>query len=144
LLALVVQYELELDQLDVKTVFLHGDLEEETYMSQPMGFKNREKENMVYKLKKSLYGLNQSLRQWYKSFDSFIREKRYTCSHYDPRVYYNKLLSREYTYLLLYVEDMLIASNSRFIIDKLKIDLSFEFEMKDLGEKKKVLGMKIE
>jgi len=144
LLALVVQYELELDQLDVKTVFLHGDLEEEIYMSQPMGFKNIGKENMVYKLKKSLYGLIQSLRQWYKSFDSFIREKRYTCSHYDPCVYYNKLLSREYTYLLLYVEDMFIASNNRFIIDKLKIDLSFEFEMKDLGEEKKVLGMKIE
>ena len=76
-------------------------------------------------------------------FESFIRGKRYTRSHYDPCVYYNKLLRREYIYLLLCVENMLIASESISVIDKLK-DLSFEFEMKDLGEAKKVLGMKIE
>jgi len=52
LLALVAQYELELNQLDVKTAFLYGDLKEEIYMSQPMGFKIAGKENMVYKLKK--------------------------------------------------------------------------------------------
>jgi len=63
LLALVAQYELKLDQLNVKTAFLHGDLEEEIYMSQPMGFKTEEKENIVCKLKKSLYGLKQSPRQ---------------------------------------------------------------------------------
>jgi len=84
LLALVAQYELDLDQLDIKTAFLYGDLDEEIYMSQPMGFKTAEKENMVCKLKKSLYKLKQSPRQWYKRFDSFIRGKRYTCSHYDP------------------------------------------------------------
>jgi len=62
LLALVAQYELDLDQLDVKTVFLHGDLDEKIYMTQPMGFKTASKENMVCKLKKSLYGLKQSPR----------------------------------------------------------------------------------
>jgi len=58
-------------------------------------------------------------------------------------VYYNKLSGGEYIYLLLYVDDMPIASKSISVIDKLKKDLSFEFEMKDLGEVKKVLGMKI-
>jgi len=62
LLVLVAQYELELDQLDVKTAFLHGDLEEEIYMPQPTRFKTARKENMVCKLKKSLYGLKQSSR----------------------------------------------------------------------------------
>ena len=109
-----------------------------------MGFKTAGKKNMVCKLKKLLYGLKQSPRQWYKRFDSFIRRKRYTHSHYDPCVYYNKLPGGEYIYLLLYVDDILIASKSRFVIDKLKKDLSSEFEMKDLGETKKVLGMKIE
>ena len=75
---------------------------------------------MVCKLKKSLYGLKQSPRQWYKHFDSFIKRKRYTRSHNDPRVYYNKLPGGEYIYLLLYVDDMLIASKSRSTINKLK------------------------
>ena len=57
LLALVAQYELDLDQLDMKTAFLHGDLDEEIYMSQPMGFKTAGKENLICKLKKSLYEL---------------------------------------------------------------------------------------
>ena len=99
---------------------------------------------MVCKVKKSLYGLKQSLRQWYERFDSFIRGKRYTRSHYDPCVYYNKLPTGEYIYLLLYVDDMLIASKTRSTIDELKKDLSSKFEMKDLGEAKKVLGMEIE
>jgi len=69
---------LELDQLDVKTTFLYGDLEEEIYMSQLTEFKTVGKEYMVCKLKKLLYGLKQSPRQWYKHFDRFIRGKRYT------------------------------------------------------------------
>jgi len=59
-------------------------------------------------------------------------------------VYYNKLHGGEYIYLLLYVDDMLVASKSRFTINKLKKELSSEFEMKDFGEVKKVLGMEIE
>jgi len=59
-------------------------------------------------------------------------------------VYYNKLPGREYIYLLLYLDDMLIASKSRSAIDKLKKNLSSELEMKDLGEAKKVLGGEIE
>ena len=98
---------------------------------------------MVCKLKKSLYGLKQSPRQWYKRFDSFIRRKKYTRSHYNPCVYYNKLSTGEYIYLLLYVDDMLITSRSRSAIDALKRDLSSEFEMKDLGEARKVLGIEI-
>ena len=59
-------------------------------------------------------------------------------------MYYNKLSGGEYIYLLLYVDDMLIASKNRSVIDKLNKDLSFEFEMKDLGEAKKGLGVEIE
>ena len=72
LLALVAEYNLELAQLDVKTTFLPGDLEEEIYMTQPCGFKVTGKENHVCRLIKSLYGLKQLPRQWYKRFDQFI------------------------------------------------------------------------
>ncbi|KAM2077718.1 hypothetical protein ACFX1R_025466 [Malus domestica] len=144
LLALVVQFDLELAQLDVKTAFLHGDLEEEIYMSQPEGFKVAGKENWVCKLEKSLYGLKQSPRQWYKRFDRFMIRQKYTRSHYDHCVYFRKLQDGTFIYLLLYVDDMLIACKSKVEIERLKTQLSNEFEMKDLGEARKILGMEIE
>jgi hypothetical protein len=68
---LVVEY-LHLQQLDVKTTFLHGDLEEEIYMQQPQGYEVNGKENLVCRLKKSLYGLNQASRQWHLNFHRFM------------------------------------------------------------------------
>ena len=68
----------------------------------------------------------------------------YTRSPYDPCVYMHKLQNGEYIYLLLYVDDMLITSRNTSAIRKLKKELSSEFEMKDLGEAKKILGMEIE
>jgi ATP-binding cassette subfamily B (MDR/TAP) protein 1 len=64
--------DLKLKQLDVKTAFLHGELEEEIYMDQPKGFIVPGKEDTICKLRRSLYGLKQSPRQWYKMFDSFM------------------------------------------------------------------------
>ncbi|ONK80560.1 uncharacterized protein A4U43_C01F19190 [Asparagus officinalis] len=101
LLALVAQLDLDLVQMDVKTAFLHGDLDEEIYMTQPMGYKAAGREELVCKLKKSLYGLKQSLRQWYKRFDSFMIGQGYTMSPYDPCVYMCKLQDGEHIYLLL-------------------------------------------
>ena len=69
-LALVAFLDLELEQLYVKTTFLHGDLDEEIYMEQPEGFVQHQKGRLVCKLEKSLYGLKQSPKQWYKKFDS--------------------------------------------------------------------------
>ncbi|CAL8139429.1 unnamed protein product [Prunus armeniaca] len=144
LLALVAQFDLELAQIDVKTAFLHGDLEKEIYMSQPEGFKVARKENWVCKLQKSLYGLKQSPRQWYKRFDRFMIGHKYIRSHYDHCVYFRKLQDGTFIYLLLYVDDMLIACKSKVEIERLKTQLSNEFEMKDLGEARKILGVEIE
>ncbi|KAG8490001.1 hypothetical protein CXB51_016020 [Gossypium anomalum] len=143
LLALVAQYDLELVQFDVKIAFLHGDLEEEIYMTQPDGFKVAGKENWVCKLTKSLYGLKQSPRQWYKRFDQFMKGQRYTRSKFDHCVYFQKLQEGTFIYLLLYVDDMLITSKNKVEIERLKTQLNLEFEMKDLGEAKKILSMEI-
>ncbi|KAE8696421.1 GDSL esterase/lipase APG [Hibiscus syriacus] len=143
LLALVAQLNLELAQLDVKTAFLHGDLEYDIYMTQPEGYKDGGCEKWICKLNKFLYGLKQSPRQWYKRFDSFMRRQKYTRSKYDHCVYLQKLKDGSFIYILLCVDDMLIASKSQKEIDKLNAQLNQEFEMKDLGEAKKILGMEI-
>ena len=74
MLTIVVQFDLELEQLHVKTTFLHRDLEEKIYMVQPSGYIDSDKPEHVCLLKKSLYGLKQSPRQWYKKFDNFVPE----------------------------------------------------------------------
>lgn len=74
-LGIAASHNLEVEQMDVKTAFLHGDLEEEIYMEQPEGFVKKGKEDYVCKLKKSLYGLKQAPRQWYMKFESVMGEQ---------------------------------------------------------------------
>ena len=77
-LSLVAVEDFHLEQLDVKTAFLHGDLEEEIYMQQPQGYEVKGKENLACRLKKSLYGLKQAPRKWYLKFDKFMIEQGYS------------------------------------------------------------------
>src|SRR3954464_13885254 len=132
---------MELEQMDVKTAFHHGDLEEQIYMVQPEGFSHPGQENLVCKLKKSLYGLKQSPRQWYKRFDAYMIRIGYRRCEYDCCVYTRVLDDRSSIFLLLYVDDMLIATRSMKEINKLKTLLRKEFDMKDLGGAKKILGI---
>ena len=146
LLAMVALFDLKVEQLDVKIAFLHGELEEQIYMHQPEGFIISGKENHVCLLKKSLYGLKQSPRQWYKRFVTFMignESNDYHRSEYDNCVYHKKLFDGSFIYLLLYVDDMLIAYKNMFEINMSKTQLQREFEMKDLGTAKKILGMEI-
>nr|GEW47634.1 retrotransposon protein, putative, Ty1-copia subclass [Tanacetum cinerariifolium] len=140
ILALTACKDFKLEQLDVKTAFLHGNLEEVVYMRQPLGY---EQGNKVCLLKKSLYGLKQSPRQWYKRFDEYILSNGFKRSSYDICVYYRSYAPGEYIYLLLYVDDMLIACKSKAEIGSTKSLLKKEFDMKYLREAKKILGMEI-
>ncbi|GJU44583.1 retrovirus-related pol polyprotein from transposon TNT 1-94 [Tanacetum coccineum] len=142
-LAMCATYYLHLEQLDVKTAFLHGNLEEEIYMLQPEGFKQKGKENLVCRLNKSLYGLKQAPRCWYKRFDSFIRSLEYNRLHADPCAYFKRFGNDDFIILLLYVDDMLVAGLNKDHINKLKAQLARGFEMKDLGPANKILGMQI-
>ena len=142
-LGLVVSLDLELEQLDVKTAFLHGDLKEEIYMDKPEGFKVKGKEHMICKLKKSLYSLKQALRQWYKKFNSFMVGHEYTRTNADHCAYVRKFPNDKFVILLLYVDDMLIVGQDAGMIGNLKKDLFKSFDMKDLGLARQILGMQI-
>ena len=134
---------MELEQLDVKTTFLHGRLEEDILMQQIEGFKVKKMKKIICRLKRSLYRLKQSPRKWYKRFNEFIVSTGYNESSYDSHVYHNKVEDGSHIYLLFYVDDMLIASQDKSKIQKLKSLLSSEFEMKDTGATKTILGMEI-
>ena len=98
LLSIVAMHDLELKQLDVKTAFLHGELEEDIYMEQPEGFVIPGKEKLVCKLKKSLYGLKQSPRQWYKRFDTLMLSQGFKRSNYDSCVYFKTVKGSNYLF----------------------------------------------
>ena len=143
MLSIVVNYDLELEQLDVKTAFLHGVLDEKIYMEQPEEFIEKGKEEMVCLLKKSLYGLKQSPRQWNQKFNEFMMSQGFTRCSKDPCVYTKGTTVEDMIYLLLYVDDMLVAARDIGKINCLKKNLDKMFEMKDLGPASRILGMDI-
>jgi len=112
-------------------------------MQWPEGFSQPRHEHLVCRLKKSLHGLKQSPRQWYKRFDSYMIQIGYNSCEYDCCVYVKSLDDDFFIFLLLYVDDMLIAAKNFDDVVGLKALLSQEFDMKNLGAVKKILGMKI-
>jgi len=127
LMAMVVEFDLVLEQMDVKTTFLYGKLDEVILMKKPKGFDVRGKEDYVCKLNKSVYSLKQSPRQWNRRFAEFMAHIKFHRSHYDNCVYFKFPSKPEFVILLLYVDDILMASNSKSEVEKLKSELSMEF-----------------
>nr|GEW96765.1 retrovirus-related Pol polyprotein from transposon TNT 1-94 [Tanacetum cinerariifolium] len=130
---------IDYNELDVTTTFLHGNIKEVIYMRQPPGY---EQGNKVCLLKKSLYGLKRLPRQWYKRFDEYMLSNGFNRISYDSCIYYRSYAPGEYIYLLLYVDDMLIACKSKVEIGSTKSLLKKEFDIKELGEAKKILDNK--
>jgi ATP-binding cassette subfamily B (MDR/TAP) protein 1 len=143
ILELTACLDLEIEQMDVKTAFIHGDLHEEINMTQPEGFEVPGKENLVCKQKKNLYVLKQTPRQWYKKFDSFMGSQDYRRTIADQCVYFQKCSGGDFVALLLYVDDMLIVGKDVSKIKHLKEELFKSFDMKDLGPAQQILGMHI-
>uniref|UniRef100_A0A2N9GFI1 Reverse transcriptase Ty1/copia-type domain-containing protein n=1 Tax=Fagus sylvatica TaxID=28930 RepID=A0A2N9GFI1_FAGSY len=134
--------DLKLFQMDVKTAFLNGELDEEIYMAQPTSFEVQGHECKVSRLKRSIYGLKQSSRQWYLRFHDFITSFGFEMIEEDHCVYL-KRSKRSILILSLYVDDILLARNDMGSIVTTKKWLSSTFEMKDMGEANFVLGVKI-
>jgi hypothetical protein len=142
IMVLVTHYDFELHQIDVKTSFLNGDLLENVYTAQPTSFTVKGKEHMECHMKKSIYGLKQTSRQWYLKFDETIRRFGFKENEEDNCIY-AKFRSVKFIFLILYVDDILLASCDVSLLLKTKRFLSSNFDMKDLGEASFVLGIKI-
>lgn len=139
LLSLSVKRGFNVHHMDVETAFLNSDVKSEVYVSQPDGFiKN---ENMVYHLKKSLYGLRESPRNWYDHFNNFITKLGFTRSNHDLCLYCNV---KSEIYCILFVDDLLICGPDKELIESIKSEFKIQFKMKDLGNVKRYLGIEID
>lgn len=143
LMAMSVKHGLSLHQVDVTTAFLNGTLEDEVYMQQPKGFECLGKEEFVCKLNKSIYGLKQSPRCWNSTLDSYLKELQFTQTASDPCIYYRKT-ENDMMFIGVYVDDLILAAKSEKQLKQVKESLSNKFDIKDLGELKYFLGMKVE
>jgi hypothetical protein len=107
--------------MDVKSSFLHGDLQEEIYMEQPPGYVQNDS-SLVCHLKKSLYGLKQAPRAWYAKMDNFLIDTVFSRCHYDPNVYTKKVGSH-LIILVLYVDDLILTSSDSKLLNHVKTSL---------------------
>lgn len=141
LLAVGIQKGFQFCHLDVRTAFLNGCLEERVFMKAPEGI--QVPEGHVLKLNRSLYGLKQSPRCWNKLFNDFIVTLNFQRSTADYCLY-TRVIDDSITYLVLYVDDMLICSNDEQTMKYIQDALATEFEMKNLGSVRNFMGLNIE
>jgi len=140
--ALASIYKIIVHQMDVKTAFLNGDLEEEIYMVQLEGCIFPGQENKVCKLVKSLYGLKQVPKQWYEKFNDVLLSNEFFSIGVDKCVY-TKTVDGEFIIISLYVDDMPIFGMCIDVVNETKCFLTSKFDMKDMGEANIILGVRI-
>ncbi|PSE80603.1 hypothetical protein C7G70_19195, partial [Acinetobacter baumannii] len=143
LLSLAAKYNLTVHQMDVKTAFLNGWLDEDIYMVQPDGYVDEAHPDFVCKLKRSLYGLKQSPRMWNQTIDKFMLELGFKKCEADHCIYV-KRNDQDMIFVALYVDDLILASNNDELLKSTKEALSVRFEMTDMGQLKYFLGMEID
>ncbi|KAL3681776.1 hypothetical protein R1sor_024732 [Riccia sorocarpa] len=143
LMAIAAKEDWEIEQLDVDTVFLNGDLSEEIYMRQPPGFEVKGEETKVCRLQKAIYGLKQASRAWFLKFDLCLKELGFHESTGDEKVYV-KRTKDSVLVLLLYVDDILVLGDCKKENEAVKQQLKQKFKMKDLGAVETFLAVKVD
>jgi hypothetical protein len=142
ILSIAISRGWSLLQLDVQNAFLHGDLKEEVYIQQPPGYENKSFPNYVCKLDKTLHGLKQAPRAWFAKLSKRLYDLRFKGSKVDtPLFYYNK--NHASMFILVYVDDIIVASSTQEGLTALLQDLKKDFSLKDLGDLLYFLGIEV-
>src|SRR5712672_41090 len=144
LLALAALEDWEIHQMDIKSVFLNGVLDEEIYMEQPQGFIMPGTETKVCCLKRAIYGLKQASRTWNIQFHGFLTGIGFTWTHANAGIYVDHQQQGDGPLIvILYVDDITILGSSIAAVDRLKAQIAKQYEVTDLGEIKSYLGIRI-
>ncbi|GJR29538.1 ribonuclease H-like domain, reverse transcriptase, RNA-dependent DNA polymerase [Tanacetum coccineum] len=142
ILALAAYHGWQVHHLDVKLAFLHGDLKEEVYVTQPEGFVQQGNSGKVYKLTKALYGLRQAPRAWNVKLDQTLKLLNFKKCNLEQAVYTKR--SKTSTLIVgVYVDDLIITGTPRKEIDAFKSQMQEKFEMSDLGLLAYYLGIEV-
>ena len=122
LLQHAVQNDMFVHQMDVKTAYLNAPIDCEKFMEQPDGYEKAGKngEKLVYKLRKSLYGLKQSGRNWNNMLHEYLLGENFTQSLADPCVYTRYSSTNECTYIIIWVDDLIISASNEILLHSLK------------------------
>ena len=141
-LAIVAQNKWPVYQMDVKSTFFNGYLEEDVYVEYPQGYEVPGQESKVCRLKKALYGLKQAPRAWYICIDSYLTENGFHRSESEPTLYTKVNEQGKTLIVFLYVDDLIFIGE--FGIEEFKAVMESEFEMTDLGLMKFSLGIEVQ
>jgi Reverse transcriptase (RNA-dependent DNA polymerase) len=140
LLSIAISKGWSLRQLDINNTFLHKDLNETVYMTQPPGYVNSDLPHHVCRLKKALYGLKQAPRAWFHRLREFLLAHGFVSSQSDSSLFISTTHG-ETMYLLVYVDDIIVTGTSQSFITRLFTDLHNTFTIKDLGNLSFFLGI---
>lgn len=133
----------DIRQLDVQNAFLHGTITEDIYMHQPPGFVDKKYPHYVCKLEKALYGLKQVPRPWNARFSQLLIKLGFVTTKSDASLFVYAHHG-ELTYLLLYVDDVILTGSNKHLLDKIRSSLKKEFPMTDMGRLQYFLGIKLD
>ena len=142
ILAIAAERDLELHQMDVKTAFLNGTLEEEIYLKAPKGMAIPN--GMCLKVNKGLYGLKQSPRIWNKNLHEFLEGQGFVRNRADPCAYSKHEDDGPFTMLAVFVDDIIIATDSKTYLEELRKAFKSKYKMDDIGNLEWCLGMLVE
>nr|GEV61105.1 putative ribonuclease H-like domain-containing protein [Tanacetum cinerariifolium] len=129
-------------QMDVKSAFLYGEIEEEVYVTQPKGFEDPHNPKHVYRVVKALYGLHQAPRAWYARLSTFLIKHHYRRGTIDKTLFFKKD-SRHIILVQVCVDDIIFGSTNKAWCDEFEVLMKGEFEMSDMGELTFFLGLQV-
>ena len=142
MLAYACAHNIKLYQMDVKSAFLNGYINEEVYVEQPLGFEDDKNPDHVYKLKKALYGLKQAPRAWYKRLRDFLLSKRFKMENVDTTLF-TKKIGNDLFVLQICVDNIIFRSTNQYFCEEFRKMMANEFEMSMIGELSYFHGLQI-